>query len=511
MGLIRRLRITQRSIERAMLGVSLRDQIRNEEIRRRTRVTDIAQRVARLKWKWAEHIARRTDGRWGSKVLEWRPTAPQPRLPHRSLIDGQFPDIWKESRIVPVYKSGKQKDVKNYRPISIISTMAKAFESLVYQHMYTHLKNYACRFSHDDSHDDINSYDPSLLIEDCLKHISRLKHKKSEPGIEYGPPENEATEAINTYKVFRRYVSLDFSHCNDANPECENSAENVAIILFAFFEALVAPFISWWGFRNRRTLLIAYSTAATLCVVPWFFMPGYEKREESQFCNASNSSVAYLGVPPRTAMRLVLIIASCVTFSMTRVACWSHGIAYSDEYAPERTSVHYGVLLLARTVPIILGYRLLTGGVDKNMTMQCVGLLVGFGSNVVQLFFIVPRTAPIVKGVQKTALLDERRNFLTSVGRVCSAPLVNLQIFAMGLLAAALFGYVYNEIDVVKFAGNLFSKPILKEFRAADAMRQIIKTTIFAILAYVVMTILVRCDQGMLISDHKQIILSPWI
>ncbi|CAH2227491.1 jg9312 [Pararge aegeria aegeria] len=46
---------------------------RNEEIRRRTRVTDIAQRVAKLKWQWAGHIARRTDGRWGSKVLEWHP------------------------------------------------------------------------------------------------------------------------------------------------------------------------------------------------------------------------------------------------------------------------------------------------------------------------------------------------------------------------------------------------------------------------------------------------------
>ncbi|CAH2218467.1 jg25715, partial [Pararge aegeria aegeria] len=45
MGLIRRLRVTQRAMERAMLGVSLRDQIRNVEIRRRTRVTDIAQRV----------------------------------------------------------------------------------------------------------------------------------------------------------------------------------------------------------------------------------------------------------------------------------------------------------------------------------------------------------------------------------------------------------------------------------------------------------------------------------
>ncbi|CAH2238553.1 jg6810 [Pararge aegeria aegeria] len=73
MGLIRRLRVTQRAMERAMLGVSLRDLIRNEEISRRTRVTDIAQRVAKLKWQWAGHIARRTDGRWGLKVLEWRP------------------------------------------------------------------------------------------------------------------------------------------------------------------------------------------------------------------------------------------------------------------------------------------------------------------------------------------------------------------------------------------------------------------------------------------------------
>ncbi|CAH2228333.1 jg27943 [Pararge aegeria aegeria] len=60
-------------MERATLGVYLRDQIRNEEIRRRTGVTDVAQRVAKMKWKWVGHIARRTDGRWGSEVLEWRP------------------------------------------------------------------------------------------------------------------------------------------------------------------------------------------------------------------------------------------------------------------------------------------------------------------------------------------------------------------------------------------------------------------------------------------------------
>ncbi|CAH2210524.1 jg10825 [Pararge aegeria aegeria] len=43
MGLIRRLRVSQRAMERAMLGVPLREQIRNEEIRRRTRVTVISE------------------------------------------------------------------------------------------------------------------------------------------------------------------------------------------------------------------------------------------------------------------------------------------------------------------------------------------------------------------------------------------------------------------------------------------------------------------------------------
>ncbi|CAH2240079.1 jg6334 [Pararge aegeria aegeria] len=60
-------------MERAILGVSLRDQIRREKIRRRTRVTEIAQRVAKLKRQWAGHIARKTDGIWGFKLLEWQP------------------------------------------------------------------------------------------------------------------------------------------------------------------------------------------------------------------------------------------------------------------------------------------------------------------------------------------------------------------------------------------------------------------------------------------------------
>ncbi|CAH2208150.1 jg24341 [Pararge aegeria aegeria] len=87
MGLIRRLRVTQQAMERAMLGVYLRDQIRNVEIRRRDKVTDIALRVAKLKWQSAGHIVRRKDGRWDPKVLEW-----QPRTGKRSV--GRPPTRW---------------------------------------------------------------------------------------------------------------------------------------------------------------------------------------------------------------------------------------------------------------------------------------------------------------------------------------------------------------------------------------------------------------------------------
>ena len=80
MRLVHKFKVAQRAMERSMLGVSLKDRIRNEVIRQRTKVTDIAERISKLKWQWAGHICRRTDNRWGRRVLEWRP-----RLGKRSV------------------------------------------------------------------------------------------------------------------------------------------------------------------------------------------------------------------------------------------------------------------------------------------------------------------------------------------------------------------------------------------------------------------------------------------
>jgi len=66
-----KLRVAQRAMERSMLGVSLRDRIPNEIIRQRTKVVDVVERIATMKWAWAGHLAR--DGRWTKRVIEWRP------------------------------------------------------------------------------------------------------------------------------------------------------------------------------------------------------------------------------------------------------------------------------------------------------------------------------------------------------------------------------------------------------------------------------------------------------
>lgn len=60
---------------------------------------------------------------------------------NRSIKTGQFPDKWKVSKIVPIHKSGRKEMVCNYRPISIISTMAKVFESLVFVYIYNNIKH----------------------------------------------------------------------------------------------------------------------------------------------------------------------------------------------------------------------------------------------------------------------------------------------------------------------------------------------------------------------------------
>lgn len=53
-----------------------------------------------------------------------------------SLHQRVFPTQWKLSLITPIHKSGDKANILNYRPISIISTVSKIFEKIMYSHIH---------------------------------------------------------------------------------------------------------------------------------------------------------------------------------------------------------------------------------------------------------------------------------------------------------------------------------------------------------------------------------------
>ena len=58
-----------------MLHISLRDKIRCTTIIHQTGVMDILTKIKQSKWRWAGHVARRSDNRWTKRLTEWQPRA----------------------------------------------------------------------------------------------------------------------------------------------------------------------------------------------------------------------------------------------------------------------------------------------------------------------------------------------------------------------------------------------------------------------------------------------------
>ena len=57
------------------------------------------------------------------------------------MLSGIFPDDWKCARVTPLFKQGEASDLNNYRPISVVSVIAKVFERIVYDQSLNFLTN----------------------------------------------------------------------------------------------------------------------------------------------------------------------------------------------------------------------------------------------------------------------------------------------------------------------------------------------------------------------------------
>ena len=58
------------------------------------------------------------------------------------ITQSSFPDAWKMARVTPVFKNGQRNLPENYRPISVLPTISKIMERILYDQLYNYLTKF---------------------------------------------------------------------------------------------------------------------------------------------------------------------------------------------------------------------------------------------------------------------------------------------------------------------------------------------------------------------------------
>jgi len=66
----------------------------------------------------------------------------------KSLATGRLPNDWKSAIVVPLHKKGSKKKTENYRPVSLTSIICKLFESIVRDHIVSHMNRHSLFIEH---------------------------------------------------------------------------------------------------------------------------------------------------------------------------------------------------------------------------------------------------------------------------------------------------------------------------------------------------------------------------
>ena len=151
---------------------------------------------------------------------------------NQSLKTGIFRDKLKIAKVIPVYKKGEDNVFDNYRPISLLPSISKIFETVIYEQLYEHIQvhniltdsQYGFRKSHSTEYTAIELVDrimraldkkkiPFNIYIDLSKAFDMIDHQTLFTKLSYYGIQNLALNLLKNYLTNRKqYCGFKGTH-----------------------------------------------------------------------------------------------------------------------------------------------------------------------------------------------------------------------------------------------------------------------------------------------------------
>ena len=93
-----------------------------------------------------------------------------------NLFTGEIPENLKSAKVMPIYKKNSKLEAGNYRPISILNTLSKLFERIVYQQLNPYLQTHQLLYEHQ------SAFRSSYCTETCLIYLTDFIKQEQDKG-----------------------------------------------------------------------------------------------------------------------------------------------------------------------------------------------------------------------------------------------------------------------------------------------------------------------------------------